>query len=266
MYTIATLYQLRRYLGLASADPDDDDRLLSSLQSASAEIERLANRSFNPRLATLQHSVNLSDATELLLDDDLLELSTLVNGDGNSIGSGDILTIPGGDSPISVIRLTGGNAFVWDETPVQAVSVTGIWGWHSRPSQMWRDSADSVQDNPLSSSTSTLTVSDADGVDGVNESPRFQIGQLLRIEDEYLRVLDVDTAANTLTVLRGVNGTTAASHVQNTDIDTYQPPPDVGDLVVRWAAWIYRQPDAFDDILPTLLKTLYGLQRVRVEA
>jgi hypothetical protein len=268
MVTIATLYQLRQRLGLAADDTDDDTRLLHALQSASSQIERLTNRHFCPRLATIEHDMNPSQVTELLLVDDLLELTTLTNGDGSSINSDDILTIPDVDGAIAVIRLTGGTAFCWDLTPLRAVSVTGIWGWHDRWSQAWRDSADTVQDNPLSSSATSLTVNDADGADAENEAPRFQVGQLLRIESEYLRVLAVNTTTNVLTVQRGVNGTTAAAHTQTTTIEVYQPPQDVQTLTLRWAAWLYKEPDnrTFSGTPANLTRALDGLRRVGVKA
>jgi len=69
------------------------------------------------------------------------------------------------------------------------------------------DSTDTVQDDPLSDSATTLNVSD-----GGN----FEVGETIKIEDEYLRITAINT--NTLTVIRGVYGTTAASHVQTTAI------------------------------------------------
>ena len=69
-------------------------------------------------------------------------------------------------------------------------------------------SADTVQDNPLSDSATTVDVSD-----GGN----FAVGETIEIEDEKLRITGIST--NTLTVIRGVYGTTAASHVQTTAID-----------------------------------------------
>ncbi len=269
MYTIATLTQIRQRLGLSSSDTADDARLLVALQSASLQIERLANRRFCPRVATVEHHVNIFDAAELLLDDDLLELTALTNGDGSVISPNDIVTIPdsGGDSPISIIRLVNGAAFVWDETPIRAIQVTGKWGWHNRWSQAWRNSADTVQNNPLSSSATTVTVADADGADAENESPRFQVGQLIRIENEYLRVLVVNTATNVLTVQRGVNGTTAAAHNQGTAISVYQPPQDVLMLALRWAVWLYKEPDnrTFSPAPATLMKELEDLRRAGVK-
>jgi hypothetical protein len=270
MYTLATLHHLRQRLGLAASDTADDVKLLAALQAASAQIERLANRRFSPRQAVIEHDANPRHVTELLLDDDLLELTTLSNGDGSTIAPANIVTLPdsNADSPTSVIRLTGGHAFIWDITPLRAIQVSGIWGWHDRYTQAWRSSADTVQNNPLGSSATTLTVADADGADSTGESPRFQVGQLLRIDSEYLRVLAVNTASNILTVLRGVNGTTATTHNQNTAISVYLPPLDIQLWVVRYAAWLYKEPDSkgFTPSPAALIKELDPLRRVGVKA
>lgn len=267
MYTIATLEQLRRRLGLTASDTADDDRLLRALQAASAEVERLTGRRYCPRRATIAHDADIFQASELLLTDDLLAITTLTNGDGSILSPADYVTIPAeGDAPISVIRLIGGQAFVWDETPLQAIEVSGLWGWHDRWSMAWTASADTVQDNPLAIEATSLTVSDADGLDSAGETPRFQVGQLLRIADEYLWVLAVDSATNTLTVQRGVQGTSAATHAQGSAIAVYHPPREVEMLVLRWAAWLVKEPDQHEplDIPAALIRTLEPLRRVAV--
>lgn len=265
MYTLATLHQLRQRLGLGEGDTGDDPRLLAALQAASAQIEQAAGRRFSPRLATLEQSVHPRHSDELLLSDDLLQLESIINGDGSSIDPLDVITLPEWtmDGPISVLRLTGGQIFTWQTSPLRAVQVTGLWGWHDRWSRAWRDSADTVQDT-LSSAALTLTVSDADGTDSHAVSPRFQVGQLLRIEEEYLRVLAVNPATNVLTVLRGINGTSAAAHAPGTRIDIYQPALEVEILCLRWASWLYKEPDtrAFATLPSALTTALGGLRRV----
>ncbi|MBL8160790.1 MAG: hypothetical protein JNJ61_02315 [Anaerolineae bacterium] len=260
MYTLATLDHLRAHLGLLASETSDDPRLLRMLQAASAQIERMAGRRFSPRRAALQH--DYSDARQLLLSDDLLEPLHILNGDGSSIVLTDVIAVPD-EAPYSLLRLTGGSAFTWTLVPVQAITVTGIWGWHDRPAEMWRGSGDSVQDNPLSSSTTSLTVLDADGADALGQSPRFQVGHLLKIEDEYLRVLAVNAATNSLTVQRAVNGTAPAAHALGTPIYTYQPPGDINALALRWAAWLYKQADAIQSAPDDLLFALTALRRLR---
>lgn len=264
MYTLSTLHQLREHLGLASADTADDTRLLNALQAAASQIERAAGRRFCPRRAALQH--NFTSSLEVLLDDDLLELINLANGDGSAININDVIPVPD-EPPFSLLRLTGGSAFIWNTSPLQVITITAIWGWHDRPADMWRSTGDTVQNNPLSSAAATLTVVDADGADSEGQSPRFQVGHLLKIDSEYLRVTALNPATNVLTVLRGVNGTTPASHTLNTAIYTYQPPAELNALALRWAAWLYKQPDtaALSNGGATLADALTSLRRIGVK-
>ena len=267
MYTIPTLDRFRQYLGI---DPDvDDARLLTALQAATAQIERLTNRHFCPRVAARAHTVIPYLPSDLLLDDDLLELTSVTSNDGSTIDPAEIVLLPGSD-PTSLLQLRNGLTFTWQDSPIRAITVTGVWGWHTEWAEAWRDS-DDVVTATLNTTDSTLTVALADGTDSANESPRFQTGHLLRIEDEYLRVLEVTIdpmGADTLTVARGVGGTTAATHNLGTLIETYQPAPDVAVLVLRWAVWLYREPDALlDGELPLQFeRELRRYQRVGVKA
>lgn len=264
MNTISTLDRLCRHLGMEVSV--DDTRLLEALQAATGQIERLTNRHFSPRAAARGHTV--TDPQELLLDDDLLELTGLTSNDGSSVPVNEVLRLPG-YSPAGILRLRSGHAFTWVDTPVLAITVQGIWGWHDDWSNAWRDSGDVVTAT-LNASDTTLVVSQANGADRANESPRFQTGQLLKIEDEYLRVLGVvidPMGADDLLVQRGVNGTAAANHALDTPIFTYQPAPDVEMLVLRWAAWLYREPDGrlIGDVPFELMRELEPFRRVGVK-
>jgi hypothetical protein len=132
---------------------------------------------------------------------------------------------------------------------------------------MWRGTGDTVQNNPMNSSTSSLTVSDADGVDSEGSLPRFQVGHLLKIDSEYLRVTAINTVTNVVSVLRAVNGTSAASHTLNTPIYAYQPPAELNILSLRWASWLYKEADsaAFEAAPDTLQAALSAFRRVAVK-
>lgn len=241
MYTLVTLDQVRAGLGLASGDTGDDPRLLAAAAAATATIERAAGRRFIPRQKAIQHT--FTSALELLLDDDLLELTGLTNGDSTPINPADVIPVPE-DAPYGCLRLTGGSAFTWAASPLQAITVTGVWGWHDRPAQMWRLSGDTVQNNPLTASATSLSVTDADGADSEGGQPRFQVGQLLKLESEYLWLTAVNTVSNTLTVTRAANGSAAVSHALNTAVYVYQPPAELNALALRWAQAAYQQADA----------------------
>jgi hypothetical protein len=243
MNLYATLTELRRYLGLTSAQTGDDDLLLLFLDGASRLIEAYTGRVFYPLRQTRYYIC--ADPALLLLGGDLLALHSVINGDGGTLAPSAIHLEPAGQSVQSSILLDRTQAvFVHNGDPVDAIAVDGTWGYHADWSQAWAASGDSVQDNPLSSSAITLTVSDADGPDATGLGVRFAVGMLLQIGDEYLHVLAINAAQNHLTVSRGVNGTTAASHAQGTTISVYQPPESIRQACLRVAAWLYKQKDA----------------------
>jgi hypothetical protein len=256
MYSLASLEMLRAQLGLAASDSSEDTRLLRALEAASLSIESKTQRRFIPRLATILHSIDPRKLTELALREDLLELQSVTNGDGSSISLSDIQHLNNG-----ALRLLNGAVFVYEESPEESVQVRGIWGYHPNWAKAWLNSGDTVQNNPLSSTATSLTVLDADA----GNPPRFQLGQLLRIESEYLRVTAINSSTNVLTVERGAEGTTAVTHVLNTAIAIYQLPEDIALLAIRWALWLYREADdGYSEIPAAFLDVLSSLRRVRV--
>ncbi len=244
MITYATLAQFRERLNIPASDTDDDTRLLRALRHATAQIDRFTARRFAPVLQTRRHDYQTPYSLRLGID--LLELLSITNGDGSVIDPAAVSLLPEGDGPKSALRLptTMSALFLHTGDPTRAIAISGIWGTHDAWSEAWRDTTDTVQDAALTDASGTITVSDADGSDSAGESPRFQVGQLIRIEAEYLHITAVDTATNTITVIRGVRGTTAASHDQGTAIEVYVPPLDVQALTLRWATWLYQQVDA----------------------
>jgi len=113
----------------------------------------------------------------------------------------------------------------------RSIKIIGIWGYTDDISQAFENSQDTTEDNPLSSGATSVLVNDSDGLDLLGVSPRLQVGQLLRIESEYLEVRSISHSKNILTVVRGRNGSTAASHVQNTAIEIWRPPAPIREAV-----------------------------------
>ena len=260
MYTIATLHALRRHLNLAAADTSSDADLMRCLQRASHIIESLTRRQYCPTVASLSASIQPEHPEELILPNDLLALTSLDNGDGSSMSLNDVRLVPSQpDVPASVLHLVHGARFIYSQSPINAIRISGIWGWHDHWSRAWRDSGDAIQDHPLAADATTLSVADAAGTDRDGISPRFQVGHLLRIESEYLRVTAIDRASSRLTVLRGVQGTAAAAHPSGLRIETYQPVPAISDLCLRYAARLIHSVGVLDSESAPLLERLRRL-------
>jgi hypothetical protein len=268
----ATLWQLRNYLGLAADETGDDVRLADFLRRASSYIDQVGFRRYDVRLETRNqdypvkprsnfgrfgqlgwmvnelNAVNALNAGELPVDDDLLAVTLVVNGDGSAISSTDYVLESQTTYPKHALRLTRASGKAW--TPgssgdwKQIIPVTGAWGYHEDYDRAWVDSLDAVSGSAgMTANTTTFTVADADGAPDDRSDARFQTGQMLRLESEYLLVRVVDYTTNTLTVKRATNGTTSAAHAGGTAIAIYRPMETIEQAALRLAVWAYRQKD-----------------------
>jgi len=234
MYTIATLDDMRRLLNLSATDTAEDDDLLQRLGAASQLIESLTQRRYCPRLKARDISLDHAGQRELILPDDLLELRSLsVEGVVQDLANYRLLP-DDRDAPASVLQVVESATVGFGDDHASSVSIEGIWGWHDRWTEAWRASGESLRGPTLDAAADAVAVSDAAG-SSQDGRPRFQVGQLLRIDDEYLRVTAIDSENNRLSVLRGVQGTAAAAHRPGASIDAYTPALAIRDLTLRFA-------------------------------
>lgn len=256
----ATLTQLKAYLNQVPTGVDN--LLLDFLDQASRFIEHQKGRRFDVRRETRRFDIpGLSAHTPLgyypgirqagsaqgvlCLDEDLLSLETLTNGDGTAITAGEYVLEPANLYPKKRIRLTDTIwAMPYTGITRQAISVTGLWGFHDNYSEAWVDSLDSVQtEGGISAGATALRVTDSDGTAGDLGGPRFQSGQLVRIGDELALVISTNHNTNELVIRRGYNGSTAAAHDQGAAISIFRPMSIVVISCIRLAAWRYKQKD-----------------------
>lgn len=116
-------------------------------------------------------------------------------------------------------------------------TINGIWGYSSRPYE------DSWQ------TTTTLTASINASVTSVTvtSSNDFEILDYIRIEDEFMQITANDAGTDTITVIRGVNGSTAAAHdgtVTPLDVDMWRIEDAVRDATTRLTAYLYTSRQA----------------------
>jgi len=107
----------------------------------------------------------------------------------------------------------------------RSIRIKGTWCTHDNRAEAWEDSLDEVENAPsIAAAVTALTVNDVDGPTGWGYSPRFAVGNIIRMKTEFCEVGAVDTVGQVATIVRGRNGTTADIHLQNIQIDVWRPP------------------------------------------
>lgn len=231
----ATLTELLAFM--PNSANTDTSMAHNALMAASRAIDRQTGTYFYPRVKTNLYDTPTKD--KLNLFDDLLELTTLTNGDGDEITSSYYKLYPYNLYPKFMIKLNPlGNVWfetssTWDE--MAAIQVLGFWGYHDDYSRAW------VTESALSAAivdttTTTLTAS-ADFT--------FQAGHIIRIDNELMQVTAVDSSTlETLTVIRGWNGSTAATHLINAPVKVWRPMEDIKRACLIQATRLLRRSEA----------------------
>lgn len=230
-----------------------DDPVQSASRSLGGRRVRLAISSgdFGPLIIPPIASAIRPDV--LKLDDDLLEVVTLTTSNGDTtIAAADQLLRTGNarnQTPYDRIVLKSDGTttlFTFSGTPQDANLVTAFWGYHEDWENAWAE-VDTVQDDPLTSSATTVTVADVDGEDENGLTPRFRAQQLVRFgtgtSAEYSFINAVNVEVDTFTARRGVNGTTAAQQAQGTAIFVFRPMEDIVLAMLVLATYSYRRKE-----------------------
>lgn len=132
MTDYCTLTEVKTYIG---TDKTTGDALLSDLiTQASRDIDVHCQRTFTARAETRKFNA-LGDVygRDLLLDDDLLSVTTLTNGDGEALAASSYVLLPANYSPKYAIRLKVSASAFWtyDTDPEEAIAVVGSWGYQN---------------------------------------------------------------------------------------------------------------------------------------
>lgn len=228
MELLATLDEVKRALSITGTTYD------AALVGALAQVSRLVSAAAGRRLLPLAATryFDGSGKSTLWLPEPWLAITTVsLSSDGGTtytaLGATDWWGSDGLQwdlPPYQLLALNPNGSYSSFYAGQRTVKVVGVLGWHTDYGQAWEASGDSVQDaTGLSASATTVTVTDADGVDARYVTPRFSVGDLLRIESEYLVVTYVNATTNVLTVLRGVLGSTAATHAKSTAVFKFRP-------------------------------------------
>jgi hypothetical protein len=212
----------------------DKELLFKKLVIATRLIEEFCGgRRFDQRVETLAHDGEAAlDDRRLQLEDDLLTLTGLTNGDGTEIDPAGVTLFPYNTYPKDTIILPAGTSWSWGGDPYATVQVAGVWGFHRRVSSAWPPTG---KDLPATLSESDTSITFAGDLGAI------QRGHVLQIDDEQMSVEVIDGLV--ITVERGINGTEAVGHESGKTIQYYAPEPTIVQQTARAAFWLYKLRD-----------------------
>jgi len=212
------------------ADYVDDIVIDDILEAVSRYIDTQACRTFYPRIET--RSFDTPDEAALYLDDDMLEIITLTNGDDATIPSTAYNLIPKNDSPHYAIKLNYTYYWTIDSTYGAdfAVDVSAIWGFHNAYSQRgWKAVTTLAEALDISELPWDLT-----------DASTLEANDILRVGNELAII--ASKSGNTVTVhARGENGSTAATHDNAASVYVWQPMPEINQACKQIAQNVYRR-------------------------
>lgn len=211
-----TKVALKARLGIGASDTADDAILDTVIEAVSRQIDQHCGRWFYPVTQTRYYTARRRD--RVLVDDLLAVTSIKTDGDGDrtyettwAATDYDLEPVNAPNAsppePYWEIRTTPEGAYSFPGTP-RGVQVVGRWGYYDQ-----RVTSTATANAIASTSATSITVSDGTA---------FEIGQTILIDSEQMYISGI--ATNTLTVARGVNGTTAATHAGGAAIQVYTYP------------------------------------------
>lgn len=220
MNRLCRISQVRNDLAGLSGVTSLDGALSTAIDDVSAEFANESERQFFCSLETA-YFVG-AGKPRLLLDRDLVSVTTLkVDLDRDGVFETTLVADtdyylwpynPGANKPYRAIELNplSTRLLCWHEWP-RFVQLTGLFGYSFEKQSVGTLGA------AISSTTATsLTMAANHDV---------QLGDTLVIDDEQLDVTAVST--NTVTVTRGINGTTAATHLNAAAVYCRRYPRDI---------------------------------------
>lgn len=252
-----TLHDVRSELNAESTVDDDD--VMRLIRQVCRRIDRLFMSKvalFVPYLQARRvplsgSNINSIDST-LMIGSPLLSLTGVsANGQTLTIGT-NVQAYPVDSIPYYQLQLLGDAWWSWyrvycsDVRGVQYASITGIWGFNTDYANAWLV-VDAVTTTAITTTTATtFTVADVDGDNPLGEAPRISAGNVIQIDSEWMDVIGTDDVTNTVTVVRGVNGSTAATHAIGAEVSVYLVEEPIRRACTRQAAYMYARKGSYD--------------------
>jgi hypothetical protein len=230
----ATLANLKDWLttrgGQQSYDSADDSMIEQVIEAASRYIDSETGRTFYPRVETRYY--DLPDGREIWLDDDLLTVTTLTNGDGTVLTTTYYYLYPKNRSPKWKIVMKESSTYSWSYdgygNTEGVITVVGTWGYHDNYTQRGWFAASTIAEDLDISETAW------DVASGIAYSP----GQIVKVDSEMAIVSSI--SGNTVTVVqRAENGSTAATHTSGATLYRWVPMENIRHATLLIAQNVY---------------------------
>jgi hypothetical protein len=233
----ASIADVKGVLGISATT--DDTVIRKIAEAASRSIDSYCNRIF-----AVQSTTKYFDGAVELCVPDLLSITTLkTDEDGdydydNTYETTDyILYGVGIEDTLNTYPKTrividpNGDYSSFASGYKKGVQIAGVWGY-----------GDGISATPYVIDTTTAEALDTSetGVD-VTSVTNLSAGQVILVESEQMYIYSI--ATTTLTVERGVNGTTAATHDTGKSIYIYQYPSDVRQACIDLSTALYQLRD-----------------------
>lgn len=128
-----TLANYKATYAIDSTDTTDDGAIERLIELASRYIDDKTGRTFYTRTATKYY--DYPQSRKLKLDDDLLGITTLTNGDSTEIANTEYHLLPYNNPPYYIIKLTDVTTTYWQRSSAgsteKIIQVAGTWGYAS---------------------------------------------------------------------------------------------------------------------------------------
>jgi len=128
---------LKSYMNITASS--DDTQIGNAVTRAQAMVDSVTHRTFEAAADTtrtytpllLNYNGDLMDNDTIYLSADLFSLTSITNGDGNSVSLNDIVLLPSNVKPAYGIKIKRGVNLAWNyvTSPENAISVTGKFAY-----------------------------------------------------------------------------------------------------------------------------------------
>jgi hypothetical protein len=232
-----TLTEFLRYITppgqTLNEDAPDDAVVEFSIVAASRRIDDLTGRMFYPHMEIDYYDIPPDNT--IWFGDDVLTVTSFINGDLTTIASTEYILYPPNDYPKYKLKLRDNSNILLvansSNSAEQVLRVNAMLGYHeSYLIRAWKQMGTL---GAAWASTTTLTATLT-----ASHTLEKRGGQIIRIDNEIFNTNSTD--ATTLTVIgRGDNGSTAATHLINAPIYVWLPMEDIKALTLEIAKIMY---------------------------